>query len=332
MVITAAHALLGALLAAAITAAAEMIHAGRTRRLARLAFPHGEKAATWTRTVPFLRVAGAAAVAWGLLTLLSLSPLLQERDKITVDSRPPKPDPQQSRHLLVLLDVSPSMGLEDAGQDGKSARYMRATEVLRSVLERIERKDLLCSLVAFYTEARPVLTESNDRDVLLNLMSCKLDIAFTPGKTDVVKGVEAAFDLAKLKKWPRASTTVLLITDGDTVALDKLPMKPEAVEQIIIAGVGSASGVFLDSHQSRQDANSLRQVASRYAAAYADTNQQLIPTALLGGLAQNPEKDSDLNFDRRFWGIALSLFGACLLAFSFPLLSLFGCRRPETAS
>ena len=56
--------------AAALTLLAEALHALRMRRIAKLAFGPAERAAHWTKSVPYLRSAAAGLLAWGLLTLL----------------------------------------------------------------------------------------------------------------------------------------------------------------------------------------------------------------------------------------------------------------------
>src|SRR5262245_24047310 len=95
---------------ALLAMAAEHLHARRTRRVARLAFGPSGKPALWARLAPVLRVAGVAALTWGLLTLLNLPPRAHKAGEI----------PQgEERHLLLVLDVSPSMRLADSGADGK---------------------------------------------------------------------------------------------------------------------------------------------------------------------------------------------------------------------
>ena len=76
--------------------------------LARLAFGPERKPARWARLAPALRVAALAGLCCGLVTLLELPPKVHVAETI--------PD-RERRHVLIVLDVSPSMRLKDAGLD-----------------------------------------------------------------------------------------------------------------------------------------------------------------------------------------------------------------------
>ena len=62
-----------ALLAAALVAVGELLHRGRCRRIALLAFPGGAPR-PWTAVAPALRITAASLLAWGLSTLLLNNP------------------------------------------------------------------------------------------------------------------------------------------------------------------------------------------------------------------------------------------------------------------
>src|SRR4051812_3186550 len=62
-----------AMLVLLIAAAAEGVHLRRIRVVGRLAFGPEGRARAWTRMVPWLRVLGLAAIAWGLAVLLTLN-------------------------------------------------------------------------------------------------------------------------------------------------------------------------------------------------------------------------------------------------------------------
>src|SRR5215204_3815671 len=89
----------------AFMALAEWLHARRCARVDRLAFgPKGK--ARWTSAVPFIRAGASGVLAWGLVHLFLLDPRVLK----------PKQTPDGGyRHLLIALDVSPSMQLKDAG-------------------------------------------------------------------------------------------------------------------------------------------------------------------------------------------------------------------------
>ena len=96
-----------------VVTGAELLHASRTRRVAPLAFGPGQRPAWWARIAPALRTASLAALCWGLVTLMLLTPKIHQANAV--------PDGDY-RHVMLVLDVSPSMRLQDAGpgKDGSS--------------------------------------------------------------------------------------------------------------------------------------------------------------------------------------------------------------------
>ena len=98
---------------AILAAMAEVLHARSCRRLARLAFGPDQKPSPWARLAPALRVAAIASLCWGLATLLVLPPKAHVAETV--------PD-NQRRHILIVLDVSPSMRLKDAGPNADQSR------------------------------------------------------------------------------------------------------------------------------------------------------------------------------------------------------------------
>src|SRR4029077_6237275 len=78
--------------------------------------------------------------------------------------------PGDERHLLLVLDVSPSMRLQDAGSDGKQSRMKRAAALLTSFFERTAIETYKISVVAVYTEAKPVVVATKDMDVVHNIL------------------------------------------------------------------------------------------------------------------------------------------------------------------
>ncbi len=97
---------------ALLAAMAELLHARRCRRLARLAFGPDHRPAPWARLAPVLRVLAMTALAWGLVTLLELPPKMHVAETVPDNER---------RHVLIVLDVSPSMRLKDAGPNADQA-------------------------------------------------------------------------------------------------------------------------------------------------------------------------------------------------------------------
>jgi len=293
---------LAVLVAAAL---AEWLQARRVRRVAALAFGPAGRPREWTWVAPWLRPAALALLTWGLLTLLVIDPKVAK----------PKNIPEGGwRHLVIVLDVSPSMQLTDAGPTGGQTRARRAAEILMSVLDRIILQQCRVSVVAFYNGARPVVVDCTDPEVIRNILNdLPLDQAFSVGKTRILDGIKEACDLAK--GWKPTSTTMILVSDGDTVPNSGMPPLPQAIGQILVVGVGDARlGKFIDGHQSRQDASTLRQVAARLRGVYHDGNVKHLPSQNLAALAAVlPMKDETKTGRRELALLAVAL-GAFLVS------------------
>ena len=171
------HAELAALAVAILALAAEALHAARTRRLARLAFGPAQKPAAWARIAPALRVIALAALTWGLITLLELPPKVHVAETIPDNER---------RHVLIVLDVSPSMRLKDAGPNADESRMKRASVVMESFLQRVPIELYLLSVVACYNGSKPVVVDTKDLEVVRNIFGdLPMHYAFGSGNTDL---------------------------------------------------------------------------------------------------------------------------------------------------
>ena len=310
-------ALGAAALAAAIGAVGEFLHARRIARVARLAFGADGRPAAWTAVAPFARIAGLALAAFGATALLLHDPIESEA----------APDPRASRRVLVVLDVSPSMNLSDAGPGPeKSMRGVWAGKVLRGILDRLDMKDTRVSLVAFYTKALPMLEDSTDKDLVAGLMDgLPLYTAFRAGETDMQAGLDAAFAMAK--PWARGSTTLVVISDGD-LSRPVVPRdRPPSIADAIVIGVGDpARATILAGHSSKQDAWMLKGLAARLGGIYHDGNARHLPTSVVERLASiAPRVGEDVSM--RELGLATLGTGAALAAFVGPALLLLGRRR-----
>ena len=102
---------------------AELLHSRRKSRLAPLSFGPSRHPALWARCAPFLVVIGYGAICWGLVTLLLLDPRVQQAVVLT---------DEEKKHVVLVLDVSPSMHLQDAGPEKNQSRMKRASSVLDS--------------------------------------------------------------------------------------------------------------------------------------------------------------------------------------------------------
>lgn len=303
------------LVAVAVAAWAEWLHARRLARVDYLAFGDlGRR--RWTRAADPLRVAAAGAVTWGLLTLL-----LTDAAPVLPDS---VADPRSLHHLVIALDVSPSMNLIDAGPQGEQSRGDRARDAIRSVLERLDPKRTRVSVVAFYTSAKPVVIDTFDPEVTANVLAdLPLEHIFSAGKTDMYSGVKVAGELSKA--WPERSATLLLVSDGDTLPTREMPILPSAFASSVVLGVGNTQrGTFIDDHNSRQDAQALQQLASRLTGHYHDANLRHLPSELVQQLVPSPPISSRAGLNLRRWALAAVVFGASVLGVLPLLLNLVG--------
>ncbi len=284
---------------------AEFLHARRVTRLARLAFGFGGRARAWTSAAFPLRVTAAGLVAWGLASLYFEEPKVFKTREA---------QPNQQRHVIIVWDVSPSMKLDDAGSDGKMKRSKRAAELMRSFFQRVPMEMVRLSVVATYTEAKPVVVDTRDVAVVQNILDdLPLSHAFPSGKTNLFSGIEEAARIAA--PWERESTTLLVLSDGDTVPPSGMPRLPISIKEVVLAGVGDPrTGKFINGHQSRQEAAALRQVAVRLRGVYHDGNTHQLPTDLLRSLVALPEQSVFQRFTRREYALAALGMGAIIFA------------------
>lgn len=307
-----------ALAAIVFTACAEWLHARRVRRVARLAFGPGRRPAAWVAAVPFLRAAAYGALAWGLATLL----LLEPRKFSSEGGAPPPPD--EVRHVLLVLDVSPSMQLEDAGPEKKLRRSLRAREVLESFFRRVPLERNLISVIAVYNGAKAVVEDTDDFEVVRNILGdLPMTHAFRAGKTKLLDGIEEACKLAK--NWNPRSATLVLVSDGDTVPATGMPKLPASIGDVLVVGIGDpTTGKFIEGRQSRQDVSTLRQMAARLGGLYWNGNEHHLASADIAGLVAAAEPSAFEGFTRREYALLLCLLGAGFLAFVPLLLEHFG--------
>ncbi len=304
-----------AMAALVLATGAEWLHHGRVRKVAPLAFGPAGKPALPGRFAPLLRILALPPLVWGLATLLILPPAAHRATLKEVA-------PADREHLLVILDVSPSMRLADAGPGGKQSRTQRARDVLDSVFARIATDRLHTSVIAVYNGAKPVVEETRDMEILHNLMSdLPMHHAFPSGKTKLLDGLTEAARMAK--SWPRGSATLILLSDGDTVPTTGMPAMPPSVGGVLVVGVGDPNkGTFISGHNSRQDGSTLRQIATRLRGTYHDANTKLVPTATLQRLGSLATDDDTRLPARRELAIFLTTLGSLIFA-GLPILLHF---------
>lgn len=304
-----------AVCAALVTAGAEALHARRVRRLGALAFGPGAAPRRWTLAAPLLRALAVAALTWGFATLYDEEPQSHKAREAA---------PNQQKHVIIVLDVSPSMKLEDAGPDGKISRSKRAGELMKSFFQRVPMELVRLTVVATYTSAKPVVIDTKDVGVVKNIVDgLPLSHAFNNGTTDIFSGLTEAARIAQ--PWERDSTTILILSDGDSVPATGMPRMPPSVSGVVVTGLGNPRvGKFINGHQSRQDTATLGQIAARLKGTYFDGNARELPTDLLRRITTVPEPGIFQRLSRREYALLSLGLGGLLLA-GLPLaLACFG--------
>lgn len=310
-------ATLAACAVALLAALAEWLHARRCRRVASLAFGPKRRAAYWAYFAAPARVAALGALTWGLITLMLIAPKARKAGVI--------PETEY-RHLLLILDVSPSMRLQDAGPTGKQSRRQRAADLMKSFFERIPVDYYKMSVLATYTSAKPVVVNTTDMEIIRNILhDLPMEYAFESGATNLFAGLQEAAKLAH--PWKPKSTVLMIVTDGDTVPSTGLPKLPDSISSVLVVGVGDpVSGSSIDGHQSRQDASTLRQLAVRLAGEYHNGNEKQLPTGLIAAATAIPGQSVFDKLTRREYALMAVAFGAITLAVLPLLLHYFGTR------
>jgi Ca-activated chloride channel homolog len=310
---------LAAIVVALLVATAEIIHGRRIAHVAQLAFGPTRRPRLWARLAPLARVGSLAAVVWGLTTLMLIQPKVHRAETI---------DKNDLRHLVLLLDVSPSMKLADAGPTKKESRTKRVQALMQSFFDRA-LEPFRISVVAVYNGAKPVVEDTIDMEVINNILDeLPMNYAFQVGQTRLFDGLE---EVARLtRRWEPHSATLIILTDGDTVPASGIPKMPASVSHVLVVGVGDPrAGSFIDGRQSRQDASTLRQIAVRLGGTYHNGNEKQIPTDLLHAVTQRLEDSPFERLTRREYALLACAIGSLVFAFLPICLRLAGTRwRP----
>lgn len=292
-----------------LVSAAELVHSRRVKAVQPL-LPRIPTFLLWL--VPGLRIACLTILAWALTTLFLLPPKAHRSKMETIE-------PSEREHLLLVLDVSPSMRLQDAGEAGTDSRTRRASSLVQSLLQRVSDEKMHFTVIATYSGAKPVVKESRDREVLLSILNdLPMHFAFENGKTRLFDGLEEAAKISK--DWLPKSATLVLISDGDTVPPTGMPRMPSSIGGALVVGVGDPlKGTFIDGAQSRQDVSTLREIANRLGGEYHDGNLRHVPTNILRklGTLQVSAKDDPLSL--REYALFATFASSFLLA-SLPFI------------
>jgi Ca-activated chloride channel family protein len=309
-------AILVALTTAILAAGAELLHTRRIAKVRHLAFGPAGRFSALTILAPILRVLFLTGLAWSLTTLFYIEPKAHRAEVKEVE-------PKERRHLLLVVDVSPSMRLQDSGENEGLSRTERASKLVQSLLKRITDEKLHLTLVAVYNGAKPVVQESRDAEVVLNFLDgLPLSSVFPVGKTRLFDGLEEAAKIAR--DWPPNSATLLLVSDGDTVPATGMPKMPPSISGALVMGVGNPTkGSMIDGRQSRQDVGALQQIASRLGGQYHDGNLRHVPTSVLSELGSLKTDEDGFKLTLREYALIAGTLSALGLALLPILLHFF---------
>ncbi|HEY2838205.1 MAG TPA: vWA domain-containing protein [Pirellulales bacterium] len=297
---------------------AETLHAMRVRHVAGLAFGPTARPAAWARLAPAMRIMALGGLVWGFTTLIMLDPKVHRSAEEIPES--------EMRHLLILLDVSPSMRLADAGVDGKQSRRTRAREVIESLFARVSIRNYLVTVVAVYNGAIPVVEKTRDPEVVHNILAdLPMEYAFRSGGTDLFAGLKEAVEISR--PWRPGSGTLLVVSDGDAVPSTGMPRLPVSIAHSLVIGVGdSRQGMFIDGHHSKQDSSTLRQLAARLGGVYHDGNEKHIPTDVIRAMTQSGQASPLDRLTRREYALLACALGGMLIGLLPTALQRYGTR------
>ena len=316
-------ALWTAAVSAVVVLLAEWLHARRCKRLALLAFGPDAMPRQWARFVPPFRALAIAALAWGLVTLVTIAPQVAGPRPLT---------DKDLRHVVLVFDVSPSMQLVDAGPAHVQTRAARAAELVRSIIGRVPTDRVRFSFIAVYNGAKRVVVDTKDLAVIYNILNdLPMAQAFDIGKTLLFDGIKEAAALAS--DWPRNTATVIVVSDGDTVPDSGMPTLPASIAGVVVIGVGdSRAGKYIDGHQSRQDTVTLRQLALRLNGTFHDGNEKHVSSEALRKFAMIVPINQEASAGIRELAIAATAAGAAVIS-AIPLaLAFMGTRWRAGAS
>lgn len=294
----------------------EWMHWRRLDRIKRLAFGPRSAPAAWAKLTPLLRVVSLSAACWGFASLYFVVEA-QVHNKQGIAEN-------EMKHLVLVVDVSPSMYLQDAGPEGLTTRRQRASDLLESLFRRVPMRQFKVSLIAVYTDAKPLLKDSRDHEVVRTIIE-EMPVlhAFRPGKTKLMEGIKLTAQM--VKSWNPQSTYVVILTDGDTVADKGMPQMPASVRDVVVVGLGdNKAGKFIDGHQSRQDTGTLRQIANRLRGTFHDGNKKHLPSKIASRFFAPVGESGIAAWSRREWSIFASVAGSFVFAMLPVLLHYFG--------
>ena len=175
------------------------------------------------------------------------------------------------------------------------------------------------TVIAVYNGAKPVVLRTTDPEVVRNILEdLPMEYAFKAGPTDLMTGLEEAAKVAR--PWRPKATTMVVVSDGDTIPAMGMPKMPDSIAHVVVVGVGDPkTGKFIDGHLSRQDVSSLRQMAVRLGGTYHDGNEKHLSSDLLRQVTHPGGEGIGGRLTRREYALIACSAGAGVLGL-LPLL------------
>ena len=171
-----------------------------------------------------------------------------------------------------------------------------------------------------------MLLDTDDFNLVRNVLDAlPLHNAFQSGETDLQAGVNGALDLAR--SWAPDSAMLVVVSDGDSNAgLTGVRPVPPSIAQTVVVGVGDIGRTsVIGDRRTRQDAASLRQLASRLGGEYIDCNQTILPPRHTRRLLMRAPKPPIDRLERNI-GLACIGAGSFAAALVGPVLLRYGRR------
>ena len=226
--------------------------------------------------------------------------------------------PDETEYVSLILDFSPSMLLTDGGQKGEITRKEQMKRVVDSLLERFG-EHVRFSLIAFYTRPMPMVTDAQDKNIVSNVLNeLPIERVMGPGKTELGQAIKMTLEMVENK--PEESTTLVLVTDGDTPEIGDLGYLPVSIKKALVLGVGNSKvGLSIDGHMSRQEPETLAYVANHLQGTYLDVNASFVPGGEIHHLIQSSKAGRGRSWNAVDQALAAFILSACLYSL-LPLL------------
>ena len=247
----------------------------------------------------------------------------------------PRPLKQAGRNLMLVLDLSESMGITDMPYHG---RYVSRIDVVKSAaMQFVEKRpgDRI-GLVLFGTRAylQTPLTFDHS-NVLLRLKEASVGLAGNSTSLGDALGLA----IKKLQNVPKKSRVIVLLTDGANNSGMVSPLKAAELARddgikVYTIGLGNDEGLFNLGPQASLDEETLQKIAEMTSARYyRATDPPSLQTIYqsINQLETSTQKQALLRPQKELYawplGLALALLVLYLMSKSVPINAALKTRR-----